>query len=185
MSFLESPPQITSLSTKCMHERGGVPQLDKYPAVYHSTLNWTATSGKAPPHVSTILHPCYLLPTYSYFNWLILNPRPDSVSPPSPGEGWWWCDLPCRFQTKHHRALRKRPADCSRRVLTIGGIIFGPRLIFDPVITAQRSKCWKFYDISTSWVHMSKTIYRRGMEPSPACSPLNSAQTVVFWCISV
>ena len=31
MSFLESAPQITSLSTKSMHERGGVLQLDKYP----------------------------------------------------------------------------------------------------------------------------------------------------------
>ena len=30
MSFLESAPQITSLSTKSMHERGGVLQLDKY-----------------------------------------------------------------------------------------------------------------------------------------------------------
>ena len=30
MLNLESPPQITSLSTKFMHERGGVPQLDKY-----------------------------------------------------------------------------------------------------------------------------------------------------------
>ena len=30
MPFLESPPQITLLSTKFMHERGGVPQLDKY-----------------------------------------------------------------------------------------------------------------------------------------------------------
>ena len=29
--FLELPPQVTSLSTKFMHERGGVPQLDKYP----------------------------------------------------------------------------------------------------------------------------------------------------------
>ena len=27
---MELPPQITSLSTKFMHERGGVPQLDKY-----------------------------------------------------------------------------------------------------------------------------------------------------------
>ena len=33
MLYLESPPQITSLSTKFMHERGGVPQLDKYPCI--------------------------------------------------------------------------------------------------------------------------------------------------------
>ena len=30
MLYLESPPQVTSLSTKFMHERDGVPQLDKY-----------------------------------------------------------------------------------------------------------------------------------------------------------
>ena len=30
MLYLESPPQVTSLSTKFVHERGGVPQLDKY-----------------------------------------------------------------------------------------------------------------------------------------------------------
>ena len=30
MLYLESPSQVTSLSTKFMHERGGVPQLDKY-----------------------------------------------------------------------------------------------------------------------------------------------------------
>ena len=34
MLFLESPPQITSLSTKFMHEGGGVLQLDKYPFWY-------------------------------------------------------------------------------------------------------------------------------------------------------
>ena len=42
---------------------------------------------------------------------------------------------PWRFQTKHRRASRKRPADCSRRVLAIDGSIFGPRLIFDPVMS--------------------------------------------------
>ena len=34
---------------------------------------------------------------------------------------------PSRFQTKRRRSSRKRPADFSRRVLAIGGIIFGPR----------------------------------------------------------
>ena len=32
MAFLESPPQITPLSTKFMREIGGVLQLDKYRA---------------------------------------------------------------------------------------------------------------------------------------------------------
>ena len=34
-------------------------------------------------------------------------------------------------------------------------------------------------------VHISKTIYRSDMKPSPACSPFNSAQNDVFGCISV
>ena len=46
---------------------------------------------------------------------------------------------PWRFQTKRRRALRKILADCSRRVLAIGCIIFGPRWIFDPVMAGQRS----------------------------------------------
>ena len=43
----------------------------------------------------------------------------------------------------------------------------------------------KFYYFSNLRVHISKTIYRSGMWPSPACSPFNSAQNEVFWCISV
>ena len=57
--------------------------------------------------------------------------------------------------------------------------------IFDPVMAGQRSNFRKFYDFSTLQVHISKTIYRSGMGPSPACSPLNYAQNEVFWCISV
>ena len=52
-------------------------------------------------------------------------------------------------------------------------------------MAGQRSNFRKFYDFSTLRVHISKTIYRSGMGPSPACSPFNSAQNVVFWCISV
>ena len=89
-----------------------------------------------------------------------------------------------RFQTKRRRE-RKRPADCSRRVLAIGGNIFGPMSIFDSVMAGQRSNFRKFYDFSTLRVHISKTIYRSGMGPSPACSLFNSAQNEVFWCISV
>ena len=91
-----------------------------------------------------------------------------------------WCDPPWRFQTKRRRASRKRPADCSRRVLAIGCIIFGLRSIFDPVMAGQRSNFRNFYDFSTLRVHISKTIYRSGMGPSPACSPFNSAQNEVF-----
>ena len=57
MLYLESPPQVTSLSTKFMHERGGVPQLDKYRASYsvggarlpHQLAFATPTSWLATP----------------------------------------------------------------------------------------------------------------------------------------
>ena len=53
------------------------------------------------------------------------------------GEGAGAPPPPCRFQTKRHRASKKRPADCSRRVIAISGIIFGPRSIFDLVMAGQ------------------------------------------------
>ena len=96
-----------------------------------------------------------------------------------------WCDPPWRFQTKRCRTSRKRPADCSRWVLAIGGIICDPRSIFNPVMAGQWSNFPKFHDFSTSRVDSIKVIYRSGMKPSPACSPFNSAQNEVFWCISV
>ena len=52
-------------------------------------------------------------------------------------------------------------------------------------MAGQRSNFRKFYDFSTLRVYISKTIYRSGMGPSPACSPFISAQNEVFWCISV
>ena len=90
-----------------------------------------------------------------------------------------WCEPPPpprRFQTKRRRASRKRPAVVVlflvlRQYLTqlwqVKGNIFGNS------------------DFSTLGVHISKTIYRSGMQPSPACSPFNSAQNEVFWCMSV
>ena len=62
----------------------------------------------------------------------------------------------------------------------IGGVIFGPRSIFDPVMAGQRSNFRKFHDFSTSRVRISKTIDRSGMRSSPACSPFNYAQNEVF-----
>ena len=91
------------------------------------------------------------------------------------GGGGGGYDPPWRFQTKRRRASRKRPADCSRRVLAIGGIIFGPGSLFDPVMAGQRSNFRKFHDFSISRVDGIKTIYRSGMKPSPAYSPFNSA----------
>ena len=62
----------------------------------------------------------------------------------------------------------------------IGGIIFGPNSLFDPVTAGQRSNFRKLYDFSTLRIHISKTIYRSGMKPSLACSPFNSVQNEVF-----
>ena len=52
-------------------------------------------------------------------------------------------------------------------------------------MAGQRSNFRKFLDFSNLRVHISKTINRSGMGPSPACSPFNSAQNEVFSCISV
>ena len=103
------------------------------------------------------------------------NPRPDTVFATFGRTGGGATPPPWCFQTKRRRTSRKRPADCSRRVLAIGGIIFGPRSIFDPVMAGQRSIFRKFYDFSNLRVDISKAIYRSGMGPSPACSPFNSA----------
>ena len=43
----------------------------------------------------------------------------------------------------------KKPADCPRRVLTIGGAFFGPWSIFDPVMKGQRSNFRKIDIFST------------------------------------
>ena len=73
------------------------------------------------------------------------------------------------------RASRKRQEDCARGVLANGGIIFGPRSIFDPVMAGQKTNFRKFRDFLVSRVHISKTVDRSGMKPSPACFPFNSA----------
>ena len=111
-----------------------------------------------------------------------INPRPDTVFRHlrSDRGGGGLVRPPWLFQTKRRRASRKRPADCSRRLLAIGGIIFGPRSIFDQLMAGQRSNFRKFYDFSNLRVHISKTIYRSGMKPSPACSSFNSLQNEVF-----
>ena len=52
MLFLESPPQITSLSTKFMHEGGGVLQLDKYQSI-HSGIH-TSDNSKQLSNISSV-----------------------------------------------------------------------------------------------------------------------------------
>ena len=46
---------------------------------------------------------------------------------------------PWRFETKLRSASEKKPIDCSRRVLAIGGIFFDSRSTFDLVMGGQRS----------------------------------------------
>ena len=108
-----------------------------------------------------------------------LNPRRDTVFRHLRSDRGGGVRPPWSFQTKRRRASRKRPVDCSRRVLAIGGIIFGPRSIFDPVMAGKRPNFRKFYAFSTLRVHISKTFYCSGMKPSPACFPFNSAQNKV------
>ena len=70
-----------------------------------------------------------------------LNPRPCrafSITRPCRGVGGG-CDPSWRFETKRRSASRKRPIDCSRRVLAVGGIFFDPRSTFDLVMAGQRS----------------------------------------------
>ena len=56
MLYLESPPQVTSLSTKFMHERGGVPQLDKYQIFFTETFQTTNLTAKLDAQSFTLLY---------------------------------------------------------------------------------------------------------------------------------
>ena len=69
-----------------------------------------------------------------------VNPRPGRpFSITRPGRGGSHRP-PWRFETKRRSASRKRPIDCSRRVLAIGGIFFFyPRSTFDLVMGGKRS----------------------------------------------
>ena len=89
-----------------------------------------------------------------------------------------WC-----FQTKRRRASRERPADFSRRLLAIGGIIFGPRSIFEPVMAGQMSNFRKFQDFCQIHKSISAKLSSYGSTMKP--SSFNSAQNEVFRCISV
>ena len=87
-----------------------------------------------------------------------------------------------RFQTKRRRASWKCPADCAWRVLTIGGIIFGPRSIFDPVMIGQRSnfhKCHDFFSFMSpylQWCQFIKLVWGGGASLQE-CLPAQVLQT--------
>ena len=62
------------------------------------------------------------------------------------GAGGVVCDPPAFPNGTSKSFAEKKTVDCPRRVLAIGGISFGPRSIFDPVMTGQRSNFRKFHD---------------------------------------
>ena len=62
---------------------------------------------------------------------------------------------PWRFETKRRSASRKRPIDCSQRVLAIGGIFFYPRSTFDVFFNLQDNNDGAMADIA--------------MKPLPSC----------------
>ena len=73
----------------------------------------------------------------------------------------------------------KNTADCSRRVLAIGGAIFYSRSIFDRVFEDQMSNFRKsaiFFNFALVYF---KTINRSDITLSPACSLFNYVPTYV------
>ena len=69
-----------------------------------------------------------------------LNPRPGrAFSITRPGRGWVDATPPGVSKLSVVALREKRPIDCSRRVLAIGGIFFDPRSTFDLVMAGQRS----------------------------------------------
>ena len=96
---------------------------------------------------------------YSYLaRWVVLfKPSPVfHVLPPSPVyRGRGWRDHP-GISKGNVVELRRKKNGLFSRVLAIGGIIFGPRSIFDPVMAGQRSHFRKFHDFLASQVHISK-----------------------------
>ena len=77
---------------------------------------------------------------------------------------------PWRFETKRRSASRKRPNDCSRRVLAIGGIFFDPRSTFDLVMAGQRSIFGEIDVFSTLQENSDGAMADIAMKPLPSCS---------------
>ena len=77
---------------------------------------------------------------------------------------------PSRFETKRRSASRKRPVDCSRRVLAIGGIFFDPRSTFHLVMAGQRSIFGEINVFSTLQDNSNGAMADIAMKPIPSCS---------------
>ena len=83
---------------------------------------------------------------------------------------------PSRFEAKRRIAWRKKTADCSRRVIAIGGAFLDPRSIFDPVMRGQGSIFGKVDNFSNLHAYLSKTMNRSDLKLPLACSSFNSEQ---------
>ena len=115
--------------------------------------------------------------------WVNLNPRPDTMF-------------------RHLRSDRVRPplGVSKRSVVELSGkdqqialAEYSRLVVLFMVLGQYLTKLWQvksqifgnFMIFLTLRDRISKTIYRSGMGPSPACSPFNSAHNEVFWCISL
>ena len=58
----------------------------------------------------------------------------------------------------------------------IGGAFFYPKLIFDPVMSVQRSNFGKINNFSNFTVNLIKTMNRSDLTLSPTCSSFNPEQ---------
>ena len=77
---------------------------------------------------------------------------------------------PWRLETKRRSASRKRPMNCSRRVLAIGGIFYDPRSTFDLVMTGQRSILGEIDVFSNLQDNSNGAMADIAMKPLPSCS---------------
>ena len=124
MLYLESPPQVTSLTTKFMHERGGVPQLDKYRSFFVSRCSclescpfFVTTSLPAGLHLVShrswlcdhLFSPQGYLPAY----WQV-SVTPDWGKPHSPVIYWHTAAPTVYLPTRSHRTPPGSSWNCSQ-----------------------------------------------------------------------
>ena len=110
---------------------------------------------------------------------IAFNPRPctgtlEFITRTCRGEG---DTTPARFETDGRRANRKKTADCSRRVLAIGGTIFDTRSFFNPVLGVKDQSFAKSANFQIYSRIFQIIINRCSIKPSRAYSPFNSVQT--------
>ena len=113
--------------------RSGDEYLCKTAVIYHFALNWTTTSGKAPPHVSTILHLCCVKILKSRVSWF--------------GHKWRQSDVMFRRFRAKIRVNGNRRHGCSFKA-TINFLIWNDvELVGLQYCYLGFSKFWKFLKI--------------------------------------